>query len=157
MSSVEEDAQPQIPFGIDEAAAVVAACRESIAEIGRISATASGEYHPCPDDPAILPLGRIAFHAAEAGQPVPPESELDMHFLKIALKLFSDEERTKRAVSESVLRFGVLNNPEIEQRVAYGAVAGRLLRNIDPDFAEATMEEAKKRFLSIDTATDPTG
>lgn len=145
-----DDSRHQIPFGQDEAAAAAAACRESIVDIIRGSIGHDGEIHPNPaDDPAVLPLARIAFHVVESSDPEITASDLDMHFLKFALKRFSDAERTKRAVHESTLRFGVINNAEIEQRVTLGAVAGRLLMNLDPDFAEASMEEAKARFLSI--------
>ncbi|HVX48319.1 MAG TPA: hypothetical protein VHA05_03120 [Candidatus Saccharimonadales bacterium] len=155
MTSPDNSGQPHT-FGHDEAIAVVAACRESIVDIVRGCMGGDGEFHPSPeDDPAVLPLARIAFHAAESAEAELPTSELDMHFLKFALKRFSDQVRVKRAVHESSLQFGTLNNPEIEQRIAFGAVAGRLLENLDPEFAAASMEEARRRFPLITASIDP--
>jgi hypothetical protein len=154
LKNPKENASHKLTFGSDEAAATVAACRESLIDIARGSIGPGGEYHPnYDDDPAVAPLARIAVHAATDCHRGLPVTELDMHFLKLSLKRFSDPERTKRAINESSLQFGTLNNGEIEQRVTLGRVASRLLVNLDAEFATADMEEVRTRFLSIAGAT----
>lgn len=129
---------------------MIAACRESLVDIVRGSIGSDGEFHPSPDDdPAVLPLARIALHAATRHEEELEVTELEMHFLQLTLKRFSDPEQTKKAVHESSLQFGTISNGEIEQRIMLGDTASKLLVELDADFAEASMEEATRRYLSI--------